>query len=143
MPSTICNFHIEGATNDEEHSNKEVMDVLRVQRAIIDSLYNAKDINPPKPCKRAMRTCLTDLPPNDHKYRSINDAYYGSDTPCRSRGHRSKSQSPDLDIAKVTEGTHLLKNVSSTTNKTHEPSTRSALGIVTHAPILALRIHRM
>ena len=46
LASTTGNFHIEGATDNEEYSIEEVTDVLRVQRAIIDALYNAKDVNP-------------------------------------------------------------------------------------------------
>ena len=118
---------MEGVTNEEEYSDKEDADVLCVQRTIIDTLYNARDVNSPKPCETAMRTCLTDLPPNDHKYRSINDADHTSDTPRRIRVHRSKSQSPDPKIANATKGAHLLENFSSTADKTHKSSTRSAL----------------
>ena len=87
----------------------------------------SRDINPLELFKTAIRTCLMELPPNDYQYRSIDDLDYGSNTPRRSRGHRSKSQSPDPEITNVSEGGHLLENNSSTADKTNEPSTRSAL----------------
>ena len=79
-----------------------------------------------------MRTCLTNLPPNDNKYRSINNADYGSNAAGRSRGHRSKSQSPEPKIINVTEGANPLNSQSSTTKKINKPSTRSAILIANY-----------
>ena len=70
---------------------------------------------------------MTNLPPNDNKYRSINNADYGSNAAGRSRGHRSKSQSPEPKIINVTEGANPLNSQSSTTKKINKPSTRSAI----------------
>ena len=65
LPSTMHDFHMDGATNNEEYSNREVTQILRIQPAIIDSLCNARDINPGKPCETARRPWLPDLPLND------------------------------------------------------------------------------
>ena len=43
------------------------------------------------------------------------------------QGHRSKSQRADPEITNVTEGAHLLENISSDADNNHKPSTRSAL----------------
>ena len=45
---------MEGATDDEEYSSEEVMNVLRVQHTIIDSLYNARDVTPPNRARQPL-----------------------------------------------------------------------------------------
>ena len=98
---------------------------MHVKCVIIDSVYSARDNNPP-----------TDLSPNDNKHRSINNADYGSNAAGRSCGHRSKSQSPELKIINVTEGANPLNSLSSTTKKINKPLTRSALLIANYeAPL--------
>ena len=45
-------------------SHQEVTEVFHVQRAIIDSLYNPKDVKPCKPCETARKSCVPDLHSN-------------------------------------------------------------------------------
>ena len=111
LPSTTPDFHKEGATDNEKYRDKEFMNVVRVQRAIIDSLFNTRDVTLPKPYKTAMGACLPDLLPSGHERRSVGNEGYGSDTGCSSRGHQSKSQSADPKIDNVTKGGRLLENL--------------------------------
>ena len=58
---TAHNFQGYDSTEDK-YSRGEVMEVLQVQRSIIDPPYDATNVNPGKPGKVASRTSLTELP---------------------------------------------------------------------------------
>ena len=111
---------------------------MPVQRAIIDSLYNARDVNPPEPCKTAMEAYFPDLLPSNKKFRNVGNKVYASKKPCRSRGYWSKSHSSDPEITNVTKDAQLLENISLITKKMHEPSTSFALLIAKYNGLCAM-----
>ena len=53
--SATNNKAIKDEQPDHPSSHRENMEVLRVQRTIIDSLYNARDVKPGEPCETARR----------------------------------------------------------------------------------------